>query len=392
MKKIHYGRQSIFKKDLKEVIKSLANDLITTGPYVKKFEELIKKTLKSKFALTCTSGTAALHLAFMSINLKEKDVIILPIINFIAATNLATMLKAKIYYADVNPDTGQMTPETLEKCIKINKLKKIKAVVTMYLGGTPDNVKNFFKLKKKYNFFLLEDACHALGSKYSFNNKIYNVGCCNHSDICIFSLHPLKTITSGEGGIVTTNNLIIHNKLTKLKNNGMDKVDIVNQRHFPHWLYDIKYPGLNYRLSDINCSLGYSQLKKINKFVSKRKKIVKKYIKFFKKFNNIVKLRSYESGKYSSWHLFIILIDFKKINKKKADIFKYLLNKNIQAQQHYIPIYKFSYYKKLRNIKFPGAKEYYEKAISLPIYFDFTDKQLNYVKIQLNNFFNKYYS
>ena len=392
MKKIPYGRQSIFKKDLDEVVKSLSNDLITTGPYVKKFEELIKKTLKTKFALTCTSGTAALHLAFMAINLKEKDIIILPVINFIAASNLASLFKAKAYFADVSPITGQMTPETLQACIKKNKLKNIKAIVTMYLGGTPDNIKNFYYLKKKYRFFLLEDACHALGSQYIYNGKIYNVGSCKHSDICVFSLHPLKTITSGEGGIVTTNNLNIFKRLIKLKNNGIDKRDYKKKTKFPHWLYDIKYPGLNYRLSDINCSLGYSQLKKINKFILKRKRIVKKYIKFFNRFSNIIKFRSFESGKYSSWHLFIVLIDFEKISKRKEDLLNYLLRRNIIAQQHYIPIYKYSYYKSLKKNFFHGAETYYKKAISLPIYFNLTDKHLDYIKIQLYNFFKKYES
>ena len=392
MKQIPYGRQSIYKKDLNEVVKSLSNDLITTGPYVKKFENLIKKTLKAKFALTCTSGTAALHLAFMAINLKKNDVIILPIINFVAASNLASMLQAKIYFADVCPNTGQMTPETLETCVKKNKLKNIKAVVTMYLGGNPDNIKNFYYLKKKYKFYLLEDACHALGSKYIYNGKIYNVGSCIHSDICIFSLHPLKTITSGEGGIVATNNLDIFNRLIKLKNSGIDRKDYKKKINFPHWLYDIKYPGLNYRLSDINCSLGYSQLKKINKFISKRKKIAKKYIKFFNKFSNIINFRSFESGKYSSWHLFIILIDFEKINKKKGDLLNYLLKNNIIAQQHYIPIYKYSFYKSLRKKKFDGAEKYYKKAVSLPIYFNLTIKQVDYIKIQLYKFFKRYES
>ena len=392
MQQIPYGRQSISKEDLGEVVKSLSNKLITTGPYVKKFEELIKKTLKSKFALTCTSGTAAIHLAFMAINLKEKDVIILPIVNFVAASNLASTSKAKIYFADVCPNTGQMTPQTLEDCIKKNKLKNIKAVMTMYLGGTPDNIKNFYYLKKKYKFFLLEDACHALGSKYIYNSKIYNVGCCIHSDICIFSLHPLKTITSGEGGIVTTNSLNIFNRLSKLKNNGIDRIDYKKKINLPHWLYDIKYPGLNYRLSDINCSLGYSQLKKINKFISKRKKIAKKYIKFFNRFSNIINFRSFESGKYSSWHLFIILIDFEKINKKKGDLLNYLLKNNIIAQQHYIPIYKYSFYKSLRKKKFDGAEKYYKKAVSLPIYFNLTLKQVDYIKIQLYKFLKKYES
>ena len=166
----------------------------------------------------------------------------------------------------------------------------------------------------------------------------------------------------------------------------------VKKKKIPHWLYDIKYPGLNYRLSDINCSLGYSQLKKINKFISKRKKIAKKYIKFFNKFSNIINFRSFESGKYSSWHLFIILIDFEKINKKKGDLLNYLLKNNIIAQQHYMPIYKYSFYKSLIKKKFDGAEKYYKKAISLPIYFNLTIKQVDYIKIQLYKFFKRYES
>jgi dTDP-4-amino-4,6-dideoxygalactose transaminase len=180
--------------------------------------------------------------------------------------------------------------------------------------------------------------------------------------------------------------------LVKLKNSGIDKKDYKKKINFPHWLYDIKYPGLNYRLSDINCSLGYSQLKKINKFISKRKKIAKIYIKFFKKFSSIINFRSFESGKYSSWHLFIILIDFEKINKKKEDLLNYLLKNNIVAQQHYIPIYKYSVYKNLRKKKFDGAEKYYKKVVSLPIYFNLTIKQVDYIKIQLYKFFKRYES
>ena len=389
MKVIPYGKQKIFSYDFREISKSLKNKLITTGPYVKKFENLITKKVKSKFVITCTSGTAALHMAFMAINLKKNDIIILPIINFIAASNLANLMNLKVYYADVCSSTGQMTPKTLKNCIEKNKLRNVKAVLTMYLGGSPDNIKNFYHLKKKYRFFLLEDACHALGSKYIYNKKIYNVGCCYHSDICVFSLHPLKTITSGEGGIVTTNNLNIFKRLSKLKNNGIDRESSNKKNRLPHWLYDIKFPGLNYKLSDINCALGYSQLKKINQLILKRKKIAKKYIKNFNKYRNIINFRSFENGKYSSWHLLIITIEFEKINKKKEDFFNYLLKNNIIAQQHYMPIYKYSYYKKLVKKKFNGAETYYKKAISLPIYYDLSDKDINYIIKKIYKFLQK---
>jgi dTDP-4-amino-4,6-dideoxygalactose transaminase len=261
MKIIPYGRQYIDSQDIRLVSKALREDLITTGRYVKKFENKISKFLKVKYATSCNSGTSALHLALLAINLKEKDVIIMPAINFIAVYNMARLINAKIFLADVDPLTGQMTPETLLKCIKNNKLKRIKAIVTMYLGGYPENVIEFYNIKKKYKCFLIEDACHAFGAKYKFKNKKIYIGSCEHSDIATFSLHPVKTLTAGEGGIVTTNNKIIANKVLLLRSHRIER------KKNKHWDYKIQDFGFNYRLSDINSALGLSQLNKVNKFI-----------------------------------------------------------------------------------------------------------------------------
>ena len=213
MKKIPYGRQYIDSQDIRIVSKALQEDLITTGRYVKKFEKKISDFLKVKYAVSCNSGTSALHLALMAINLKKDDVIIMPAINFIAVYNMARFMNAKIILSDVDALTGQMTPNLLLECIKNNKLKKIKAIITMYLGGYPENVVEFYKIKKKFKCYLIEDACHALGSRYLFNKKFLPIGSCKHSDISTFSLHPVKTITSGEGGLVTTNNKFFYNRV-----------------------------------------------------------------------------------------------------------------------------------------------------------------------------------
>ena len=209
MKTIPYGRQYIDSQDIKFVSKALKQDLITTGKYVKKFEKNISKFMNVKFASSCSSGTSAIHLAFMAIDLKKEDVVIMPAINFIAAYNMARLMNAKIFLADVDPLTGQMTPQTLLETIKRNKLKEIKVILTMYLGGYPENVVEFYNIKKKFNCYLIEDACHALGAKYLFNKKYVSIGSCKHSDISTFSLHPVKTITTGEGGLITTNDKII---------------------------------------------------------------------------------------------------------------------------------------------------------------------------------------
>ena len=195
---IPYGKQKIDIFDANVIKKSVLQKFITTGNSVKKFEKNFRRFLNVNYAFTCTSGTAALHLSFLAINLKKNDLIIMPSVNFVAAFNLASSLGAKVILSDVNSLTGQMTPQTLKDCIKKNKIKKIKAFLTMHMGGHPEHILEFNLLKKKYNCFLIEDACHALGAQYKFKNKKIKIGSCLHSDICTFSLHPLKTITSGE--------------------------------------------------------------------------------------------------------------------------------------------------------------------------------------------------
>jgi dTDP-4-amino-4,6-dideoxygalactose transaminase len=223
MKTIPYGRQYIDHQDIKFVSRALKEDLITTGSYLRKFENKISNFLKVKYVASCSSGTSALHLALMAIGLKKDDVIIMPAINFIAVFNMARLLNVKIFLADVDPLTGQMTPNTLLDCIKNNKLKKIKAIVTMYLGGYPENIDEFYKIKKKLGCYLIEDACHALGAKYSYGQKHLSIGSCKHSDICTFSLHPVKSITTGEGGLVTTNSKDFYNKIISLRSHGILK-------------------------------------------------------------------------------------------------------------------------------------------------------------------------
>ena len=201
---IPYGRQSISKSDLAEVSKALKNDKITTGKIVVQFEKKLKKYLNCKYVTTCNSGTSALFLALLSIEIKKDDVIIMPSINFIASYNVAKHLNAKVYLADVNKHTGQITPKSIQDICKKFKIKKIKAIIVMYNGGSPLYADEYIKFKKKYKSYIIEDACHAFGSYYIQKNKKIMIGSCKHCDISTFSLHPLKTITTGEGGIVTT--------------------------------------------------------------------------------------------------------------------------------------------------------------------------------------------
>jgi dTDP-4-amino-4,6-dideoxygalactose transaminase len=364
MKNIPYGRQYIDSQDIRLVSKALKEDLITTGGYVKKFENKISKFLKAKYVASCNSGTSALHLAFMAINLKENDVVIMPAINFIAVYNMARLMNAKIYLADVDPLTGQMTPKALLECIKNNKLKRIKAIITMYLGGYPENVIEFYRIKKNFNCYLIEDACHALGSKYLSNKGFLPIGSCKHSDISTFSLHPVKTITSGEGGLVTTNNKVFYNRIVSLRSHGINK-----HKNF-HWKYNLSKPGFNYRLSDMNCALGLGQLKKINKFINYRKKVFNIYKIGLRKIVNVMNFSSYKKIK-PSYHLFLASINFKRIKSSKDKLLKFLRKKNIICQYHYIPIYKFKLFNQKINLNsYKGAEFYYKNTVSLPIFYN----------------------
>ena len=385
MEFIPYGRQSINSNDKKLVLKSLEANLITTGSYVAEFEKKLKKYFGTKYTLACSSATAGLHMAFLSLDIKKNDNIIIPAVNFIASYNMLSILGANIYLCDVDPQTGQMSPESISECIKLNKLKKIKAIVTMYLGGYPSNIVNFYKIKKKYRCFLIEDACHALGAKYRTSNQSFKVGSCKHSDIAVFSLHPVKPITSGEGGIVCTNNFKIYKKIELLRSHGI-------KRTKKHWIYDIEFYGYNYRLSDINCALAISQLSRINDLILKREKIYNYYKKKLSDFAKEIKILDFNSKISPSYHLLLASFNFKKMKISKDFLIRMLLKKKIIIQQHYIPIFRFKkIFKQKINIRnYKGTINYYNNTISLPIYYGLSKKKIDYIVNTIKKILNKY--
>ena len=381
MDRIPYGKQHIDSNDLKIVNQSLKASLITTGSYVLNFEKKLKKYLGSKYVLSCNSGTSAIHLAMMAAKIKQGDNIIMPSVNFVASGNIAKILNANIFLADVDRLSGQMTVASVEECIKKNKLKKIKLLVTMYLGGYPDNITEFYDLKKKFNFLILEDACHALGASYKFKNRFLKIGSCKHSDIAAFSLHPLKSITTGEGGIVSTNNQKFYERLKLLRSHGIVK----NKDPFNH-KYNVQFSGLNNRLSDINCALGVTQLRKIRKFITKKKLFSSHYDNAFKNITGIELGHSKLDKNISAWHLYVLIINFTYFKTTRLKFMKYLYEKNIISQVHYIPIYMHSNFKNLKKNYLTNTKSYYDKCISIPLFYDMSTKQQNKVVSEIKNF------
>ena len=379
MKYTPYGRHFIDKKDISNVVNVLKKEKITTGNEVKKFETKLTKFFGSKFTTVCNSGTSALYLAFLAIGLKKNDKVVMPAINFVASYNVVKNFGAKVFLADVDKFTGQMSPTNVIRCCKKYKLKKIKAILTMYNGGYPQNAENFYKLKKKYKCFIVEDACHALGAEYLFKNSRIKIGSCKHSDISTFSLHPLKSITTGEGGVVTTNSKLLDHKLKRTRSLGIDK------KTNKHWEYDVIYNGFNFRLTDFQCALGISQLTKLNLFLRSRKAIASRYSKELKKIPKIF-VPNYESKYISSYHLYIINFKFKSL-KIKDNLMKFMLKNKIILQYHYIPIYKFKVFKDKYLNK--CSEHYYRSSISLPIYHGLKNKEQNKVIRLLIKFFKR---
>lgn len=366
-----YGKHYVDKKDVNEVIKSLKGNLLTTGEYVDFLEKKIKKKFYAKNVICCNSGTSAIFLSLVAINIKKGDNVIIPSINFTAAASSCSILGANIFFADVDPKTFQLSKKSLQECIKKYKIRKIKAVFSMHLGGSSRHQKEIYLLKKKHGFFLIEDACHALGGKYSKTKFL--VGSCKYSDITTFSLHPVKTITSGEGGLICTNNNKIAEKIKILRSHG-----ITNRNKY---IYDIKKCSFNFRLSDINCALASSQLDKTKKFIKKRRQLVKRYSKNFNKYPNLIEIINIDDFKYSAWHLMIVKVNVENFDKEK--FYDLLLNYKIKSQLHYIPTYRLSTFKKNNSINFKrtnlNSEIYFKKCISLPLYFKLKLKDVDFI-------------
>ena len=384
---IPYGKQTIDKKDINIVKIALKKNLITTGSSINLFEKKFAKKINAKYAISCNSGTSAIHLALLAINLKKNDCVILPAINFPAAANMCRVLGSKIFFADVSPNTGQMSPLNLVNCLEKNKIKKLKVFFVMHNSGFNNYAEEFYFLKKKYKCFLIEDACHALGAKNS-EKKRDMVGNCKYSDITIFSLHALKSITTAEGGVITTNNKYFSVKMKRLRNHGFD-VKKKNTHYNYNWRHKLLESGFNYRLNDIQCHLGLSQLNKLDKFIKKRNNIAKIYLKFFDNLKDYIELPNY--NKYlSAWHLFVIKFRLEKLKISRDLIMQKLFRKKILTQVHYIPNYKHKPFL-VKNYKdFTGSEYYYSRCLSLPIFPSLSFVKIHYIVKQINNIIVKY--
>ena len=366
MKFIPYGKQTISDDDINSVVEVLKSDFLTTGPKVKEFEDAIASYCDAKYCVSVSNGTAALHLASMVLLNKNDKVLTTPN-SFLATSNSILYVNAKPIFVDIQSD-GNINFDLCEEELK--KDLSIKALYVVHFSGNPVNQKKLAYLREKYKIKILEDCAHSIGASF----EGIKAASCKNSDCSILSFHPVKHLTTGEGGAITTNDKEIYEKLLILRNHGMN----ANPNIAP-WHYDMMELGFNYRLTDISCALGLSQLKKLNSFLYLRRSIAQRYDEFFKKNDFIESL--YEFTNNSSYHLYVIKIDFENLNIGKKEFVLKMREKNIGLQLHYIPINKQPYYNDLGygNEITPIMDEYYQKAISLPIYPSLTQQEQDYI-------------
>lgn len=367
MEIIPYGRQWIDEEDISAVVEVLKGDWITQGPKVEEFERAIAKYVGVRYAVAFNSGTSALHAAYFAAGITEEDEIITSPITFVATANAALYLGARVTFADIDMKTYCLDPCEVEK--KLTPSTKL--VVPVSFAGYPVDLKPFFELRERHNFIIVEDASHALGAVR--NGK--KVG--QEADMTVFSFHPVKHITTGEGGMVVTNREEFYERLKMFRTHGITKdPDKLTKDEGP-WYYEQHYLGYNYRLTDFQCALGISQLKKIESFLTRRNEIARKYDEAFSHTDIILPPRVSEPSRHA-YHLYPILI--KSFDRK--ELYLKLRKLDIYTQVHYIPVHLQPYYRKKFGFKpgdYPHAEHYYKHELSIPMYPKMTDEQQEFI-------------
>ena len=369
--KISYGRQYIDETDIQAVAEVLRSGYVTCGPKVSEFEAKLCEATGAKYAVAVSNGTAALHIACMAINLGPGDEIITTPITFAASANCALYCGAKPVFADINPDTYNISPDAIRACIT----PATKAVVAVDFTGQAVELDEIRAICKEHNLTLIEDAAHSIGTKYN------GQGVGSIADMTTFSFHPVKTITSGEGGAVTTNDENLYRRLLRLRAHGITRnMDEMNNPCDDPWYYGQVELGYNYRMTDFQCALVASQLDKLPAFSKRRKEIVARYNEAFADTPEIIIQKEIPESD-TTRHLYILQLDLERLTCTRREFFDALVAENVCPQVHYIPVYYHSHYEKLGYQKglCPKAEALYERILSIPLFYSMTDEDVESV-------------
>jgi UDP-4-amino-4,6-dideoxy-N-acetyl-beta-L-altrosamine transaminase len=364
-----YGRQTIEDDDVAAVAAALRADFLTTGPTVEAFETAFKTKIGAEHAVAVANGTATLHLAMMALGVgadeeKGGDVCIVPSVTFLATANCARYVGAEVVFADVDPDSGLMTPDTLAEALKRTGDRRVKAILPVHLRGDVCDLPALKALADSVGAVLVEDAPHALGSAATFDGVAHTVGDGAYSAFASFSFHPVKTLATGEGGMLTTNDPALAARARSLRGHGM-----VRPAGAAPWVYEMPELGFNYRIPDVLCALGISQLSKLDRFVARRRALTTLYVEQLTALAPHVKLAARPAGSDPALHLLTVLIDFQALGTTRLAVVEALKAQGVGSQVHYIPVHTQPYYQaRYGALNLPGADAWYARCLTLPLY------------------------
>lgn len=366
---IPYGKQHINQQDIDAVIASLTSDFLTQGPKVAEFEKEFSAYIGCKYSVAVSNGTAALHLCALALGVNEKSRVITSPITFAASANCILYCGGTVEFADIDPATGALDFEEVKKMVQSKPKGYYQGIIPVDFAGYPVNLEKLKKFADEYSLWIIEDACHAPGGYFTDSNNLkQNCGNGHYADLSIFSFHPVKHIATGEGGMITTNSEKLYQSLLKLRTHGITKDPSYLEKNDGGWYYEMQELGYNYRIPDVLCALGISQLNRANEGLIKRKKIAERYDQAFENIKGITPLSREQSLKENgishAYHLYVIQ------TKERLGLYNYLRANNVFSQVHYIPVYKMPYYQKngFQGVKYKHAEKYYSECLSLPMY------------------------
>lgn len=366
---IPYAKHYIDQDDIDAVVKALQADYIATGPGMEEFEKAFAEYVGAKYAVVLSSGTAALHACCYAVQIQAGDEVITTPITFVSTASSVLLCRGTAVFADIDEKTYNIDPDDIERKISANT----KAIIPVHYTGQPCEMERISEIAKKYGLYVIEDAAHAHGAEYNGSH----IGACRYSDLTAFSFHPSKVMTTCEGGMVTTNSEELYQRIKMFRAycSTKDPKLLINKEEGP-WHYEVQGLGYNYRLSDVMCALGKSQLKKLDSFVACRRKIAQRYNQQLQDLNNII-LPYQATGCNSSWHLYVIQVE----HGRRQEIYTKMREKDIGVDVHYLPVYKHPYFQGngYRDVCCPVAEALYAGVLSIPIYYGLMEEQQDYV-------------
>lgn len=371
---IPYGKQDITQGDIDAVIEVLGSDFLTQGPVIPRFEDAVKTSVGAGFSVAVNSATSALHIACLALDLGPGDRLWTSPITFVASANCALYCNALVDFVDIDPTTYNLCPQALEQKLIAAELAGVlpKIVVPVHLAGQSCDMKAIKALSNRFGFRIIEDASHAIGAAYGDEK----VGSCHYSDITVFSFHPVKIITTAEGGMAVTNDPVLAGKMERLRSHGITR-DPHLMTHTPHgpWYYQQIELGFNYRMTEMQAALGCSQMTRLHEFIERRQQLAAQYAELL---NDLPLMLPYQlETTASSWHLYIIRLQLSELSKSHLEVFNELRSAGIGVNLHYIPVHLQPYYRQMgfADGDFPHAEQYYQEAISIPLFHAMTDEQ-----------------